>query len=433
LPFTFACFRAAEVPLVSLEDAVKGGGGDVAVHAAFTGRVEFFNKFKGNLPAAEHPKLMFYFAMTLAYVVLGVYWLSLCMRHRDQLLMVQHFISGTIAFLVVEMAAQWAYYYYLNAHLVDFFRIREVNGNTAVTALARFLLVLTSILDAGRNSVSFFLLLIVAMGYGVIRPSIGPVMTRVRWLTAAHFVFGVLYSVGIVLIQLDQGGAWIFAFIFPLAMTLTAFLTWIMNSLNRSIEYLTQRKQTFKRSMFVKLHRILLGAVVVIFAFFIISSLAFSQSGGEGFAPNTWQYRWFLLDGWLGLLYFGVFCAIAWVWRPTGHNMRLAMSDELATDDDPTAEGYEVDTFARGPDGPDSEDEDDLEARATSKGGAGARGVQDDVVFEIGDEDDDADRSREGGRSDARTATHGERQGLMGAGNNSEETLVPGKKADKND
>ena len=71
-------------------------------------------------------------------------------------------------------------------------------------------------------------------------------MTQVRLLTAAHFVFGVLYSVGIVLIQLDQGGAWIFAFIFPLAMTLTAFLTWTMNSLNRSIEYLTQRKQTFK-------------------------------------------------------------------------------------------------------------------------------------------------------------------------------------------
>ena len=40
------------------------------------------------------------------------------------------------------------------------------------------------------------------------------------------------------------------------------------------------------------------------FAFFVISSIAFSQSGGAGFAPNTWPYRWFLLDGWLGSLYF---------------------------------------------------------------------------------------------------------------------------------
>ncbi|KAJ1024841.1 hypothetical protein NDA16_002881 [Ustilago loliicola] len=368
----YYCWGASAVPLASLETD-SSTGGDLSVHAAFAGRVEFFNRFKGNLPAAEYPKLNFYFALTIAYIALGGWWLSLCIKHKDELLTVQYFISGTIAFLIVEIAAQWVYYYYLNNHLIDFFRIREVNGNTGVTAL-------------------------------------------------------------------DQGGAWILAFIFPLALTLTAFLTWIMNSLNHSIEYLTQRKQTFKRGMFVKLHRILVAAVVVIFAFFIISSWAFSQSGGEGFAPNTWRYRWFLLDGWLALLYLTVFAAIAWVWRPTGSNMRLAMSDELATEDDPTAEGYEVDTFAaRGPDGSDSDDEDDVEAKKTSQGNAGGVGGsrgrvgQDEVVFEIGDEDDEADQgtNREMGGNNGR----GERQGLMrGSANNSEETLVPpGKRADKND
>lgn len=115
------------------------------------------------------------------------------------------------------------------------------------------------------------------------------------------------------------------------------------------------------------------------------------------------------------------------------------MSDELATDDDPTAEGYEVDTFAaRGPDGPDSDDEDDVEAKKTSQGNAGAGGArgrvgQDEVVFEIGDEDDEADQSTNRGTGGSRG--RGERQGLMrGSANNSEETLVPpGKKADKND
>lgn len=119
--------------------------------------------------------------------------------------------------------------------------------------------------------------------------------------------------------------------------------------------------------------------------------------------------------------------------------MRLAMSDELATDDDPTAEGYEVDTFAaRGPDGPDSEDEDDVEAKKTStgQGAGGSRGVRDDhVVFEIGDEDDDGDVSKDAGATGRKTGGGGERQGLMsGSANNSEETLVPGKRrADKND
>lgn len=111
--------------------------------------------------------------------------------------------------------------------------------------------------------------------------------------------------------------------------------------------------------------------------------------------------------------------------------MRLAMSDELATDDDPTAEGYEVDTFAaRGPDGPDSEDEDeaDPEAKKTSQGGravgSSSGGVRDEVVFEIGD-DDEADQSKD--HAVAKASGRGERQGLMhdGSANNSEETLVP--------
>lgn len=54
-----------------------------------------------------------------------------------------------------------------------------------------------------------------------------------------------------------------------------------------------------------------------------------------------WEYRWFITDGLVSLLYLADFLLIAWIWRPTGHNMRLAMSDELATDED-EAGAYEV-------------------------------------------------------------------------------------------
>lgn len=125
--------------------------------------------------------------------------------------------------------------------------------------------------------------------------------------------------------------------------------------------------------------------------------------------------------------------------------MRLAMSDELATDDDPHAEGYEVDVFAMpgGPDGPDSDD--DEEAKPSSRGGGvrtaqhSTRVPQDNVVFSIGDEDDDtADRTAHDHNSAKHeSGTSNERQGLiMGSNqeNQSDETLVPpGKRADKND
>lgn len=85
-------------------------------------------------------------------------------------------MSGTIIFLVIEMLAQWGYYRYINKH----------GGGTASLA---FLFVI-SILNAARNSLSLFLLLIVSMGLSVVTQSLGSVMIRVRILTGLHFVFG---------------------------------------------------------------------------------------------------------------------------------------------------------------------------------------------------------------------------------------------------
>lgn len=88
----------------------------------------------------------------------------------------QYYISGTIIFLVIEMLAQFTYYRYINKHGAS-------SGSIA------FLFVI-AILNAARNSLSFFLLLIVSMGLSVVTQSLGSVMSKVRALTGMHFVFG---------------------------------------------------------------------------------------------------------------------------------------------------------------------------------------------------------------------------------------------------
>jgi hypothetical protein len=47
-----------------------------------------------------------------------------------------------------------------------------------------------TILDAGRNALSFFLLLVVSLGLSVVRESLGPAMKRAKILAGLHFVFG---------------------------------------------------------------------------------------------------------------------------------------------------------------------------------------------------------------------------------------------------
>lgn len=88
----------------------------------------------------------------------------------------QYYISGTIIFLVIEMLAQFAYYRFIN---------KQGGGASSVA----FLFVI-SVLNAARNSLSFFLLLVVSMGLSVVTQSLGSIMGKIRILTAFHFIFG---------------------------------------------------------------------------------------------------------------------------------------------------------------------------------------------------------------------------------------------------
>jgi hypothetical protein len=77
------------------------------------------------------------------------------------------------------------------------------NGSTIGS---KVLMILVAILNAGRNSFSFFLLLIVCMGYGVVKPSLGKTMIYVRWLAGAHFVFGLIYSIASLTVTPENAG-----------------------------------------------------------------------------------------------------------------------------------------------------------------------------------------------------------------------------------
>lgn len=203
-------------------------------------------------------------------------------------------------------------------------------------------MVIVAILNAGRNSFSFFLLLIVCMGYGVVKPSLGRTMIYVRLLAIGHFVFGVIYAIASLSITPDTAGPLILLVILPLAGTLTAFYVWTLNSLNATMKDLVERKQTVKALMYKKLWWCILISIIVIFGFFFINSFAFAGHSEANFVPEHWKTRWFVLDGWLNIVYLFDISFVAYLWRPTANNRRFAMSDELAQDDD----GFEIRSLA---------------------------------------------------------------------------------------
>ncbi|TDZ18635.1 Membrane protein PTM1 [Colletotrichum sidae] len=306
----------------------------------YTAIVEFRNAY-GELPATQIPKLPFYGGITILYALVAVFWGFLYYQHRHDILPVQNYITAILIFLVVEMLMTWGFYDYLNR-----------NG---ANVGSKVLLVLVAILNAARNSFSFFLLLIVCMGYGVVKHTLGRTMIYVRWLAIAHFVFGLVYAITSLLITPDAAGPFVLLIVLPLAGTLTAFYVWTLNSLNFTLKDLRERKQHAKEAMYKKLWWCILISIFVIFGFFFFNSFSFASVKDPDYVPFHWKSRWFVLDGWLNLVYFADVAWIAYVWRPTANNRRFAMSDEIAQDDDGT--------FTMGDIGAPDDSDDDEEAQ----------------------------------------------------------------------
>lgn len=86
--------------------------------------------------------------------------------------------------------------------------------------------------------------------------------------------------------------------------------------------------------MYRRLWWCILASIIVIFAFFFFSSFTFASVNDPDFVPSHWKTRWFIIDGWLNIVYFADVAFVSYVWRPTANNRRFAMSDEIAQDDD---------------------------------------------------------------------------------------------------
>ncbi|KAI0104181.1 lung seven transmembrane receptor-domain-containing protein [Nemania sp. FL0031] len=323
----------------------------------FMGVVEFREAY-GELPATQIPKLPFYGGITILYAVVAVFWGFLYYQHRYDILPVQNYITAILVFLVVEMLLTWGFYDFLNR-----------NGSSIGS---KVLLILVAILNAFRNSFSFFLLLIVCMGYGVVKPSLGKTMIYVRWLAIAHFVFGLVYAITSLLVSPDAAGPFVLLIVLPLAGTLTAFYVWTLNSLNFTLKDLRERKQTAKEAMYRKLWWCILISILVIFGFFFFNSFSFASASDPDYVPFHWKSRWFVLDGWLNLVYFADVAWVAYVWRPTANNRRFAMSDEIAQDEDGGFEFADVGA----PDDSDDDEEAHIGVKNTKPQSAPANGSQ---------------------------------------------------------
>lgn len=330
----------------------------------------------GELPAVDYPKLLLYGTFACVYLAVGIFWFIQSYRNWDDILPVQHFLSAAIFYLIVEMAFNFGFW--------------EAYNQTGKTSYG--LLALVALLNAGRTSMSFFMLLIVCMGYSVVKPSLGSMMKKCIILACTHFFFGVIYTLGTMLLSPETAGLLILLVIFPLSITMTIFYVWTLNSITGTIRDLELRKQHVKVVMYKRLYRLLLFSVLAVIAIFIINMFAFSGRMAIDWAANNWKYRWVMLDGLLNVLYFIVFLIIVILWRPTSNNARYGLM-QISQDEE---EALDLEERLRRAE--DQEAHQGGRSNPNGLGGANAnhREIDDDTaIFELGgeltDEEDEHD------------------------------------------
>ncbi|KAL2933031.1 Transmembrane protein 87A [Bienertia sinuspersici] len=270
----------------------------------------------GYLPGRMAPLMKFYGFMSLAFVILGIFWFGQYARFWKEVIPLQNCITLVITLGMFEMAF-W------------YFDYGEFNKN-GVRPIGITVWAVT--FGTIRRTVSRLIILTVSMGYGVVRPTLGGITSKVIMLGATFFlateVLELVENVGTIS---DLSGKARLFLVLPVALLDAFFILWIFNSLSATLNKLQARRMMAKLDIYRKFTNALVVAVVVSVGW-ICYELYFKAN--DAFNEH-WQNAWIIPAGWQ-VLSFSVLFVICILWTPSQNTTRYAYSGEEDFDKDVT-------------------------------------------------------------------------------------------------
>lgn len=262
----------------------------------------------GYLPGRMAPLMTFYGFMSLVYVILGIYWFSQYARFWKEIMPLQNCITLVITLGMFEMAL-WYFDY------AEFSEsgVRPIGITVWAVTFGTI-----------KRTVSRLIILMVSMGYGVVRPTLGGITSRVISLGATFFlaseVLEMVENVGTIS---DLSGKTRFMLVLPVALLDAFFILWIFNSLSATLNKLQTRRIMVKLDIYRKFTNALVVAVIVSVGW-ICYELYFKSNDVYN---EHWQNAWIIPAFWQ-VLSFSVLCVICILWAPSYNTMRYAYSGD---------------------------------------------------------------------------------------------------------
>ncbi|KAL5270127.1 hypothetical protein ACHWQZ_G001003 [Mnemiopsis leidyi] len=277
------------------------------------------NNLHSYLEAKDYPLLIFFGILSGVYALLALIWLIVCGCHYRDILQIQIWIGGMLALNMVEMSVFCNKYQTVN------------NGQEVSDSLVVF----AELLSTFKHGLSRILVLIICMGYGIVKPRLGTTKHLVLALGLAYCLFVAIDSIYVKLVAPTKPMTQrqrLYAYI-PRAVVNAVLIWWIIASLVSTIRTLRMRRNVIKLTLYRHFSNAL--------AFGILSCVAFEiwwiHLTKEGCIQN-WKEYWLSDDIFWNVLFTMILMVIMFLWRPTVNNSRYAFSPLLDTDEEESEE-----------------------------------------------------------------------------------------------
>ena len=213
------------------------------------------SKRGGYITADEHPALVFYGVMCAIYAFFAVLWFVWCAFYWKELLKIQFWIGGVILIGMIEKSAFLAEYDTLNR-----------NGYKVYYAI-----ISAEVLSCLKRTVSRMLVIIVALGYGLVKPRLGPLKQKVIAMGLLYFAIATTEALLRINTKNDETNNKVLISRIPLAVVDALIYYWIFTGLVATTRQLRLKKNLVKLNVYRHFTNTVLFAIVASLLFMVWS------------------------------------------------------------------------------------------------------------------------------------------------------------------
>ncbi|XP_031592870.1 transmembrane protein 87A [Oreochromis aureus] len=260
---------------------------------------------------ADWPLMMFFMIMCIVYVLFGALWLFWCACYWRDLLRIQFWIGAVIILGMLEKAVFYSEYQSI-----------RYKGDYVLGAV-----IFAELLSALKRSLARILVLIVSLGYGIVKPRLG---TTVHRLVAVG-IFYLLFSSVEGVLRVTGGFYGTVALVANLSLSLidSCVMWWIFISLSQTTRLLKLRRNVVKLSLYQHFTNTLIFSVVASIIFIIWTTKVFKLVDCQ----RGWRDLW-VDDAFWRLLFSTILLVIMVLLRPSANNQRFSHSPLIDDDDE---------------------------------------------------------------------------------------------------